>query len=167
MSIISKMAKPKYEDTFPLLAEGWAREGLIDKQIAKNLGISLAAFYKYQNEHLEFMEAIKRGKAPVDVEVENALLERAKGFDYEETQIEFKPKEADEKEAKPMKIKKITKKVLADPVSIIFWLKNRKPKKWRDRHEMAVGGSEELPPIAVVPCKAAKDSMAKAGEKNG
>lgn len=159
------MAKMKYNDNFPLLAEGWAREGLIDKQIAKNLGISLAAFYKYQNEHVEFMEAIKKGKRPVDREVENALLKRAKGFEYEETTIEFKAGKEEEK-AKPIKMKKVTKNVIPDPVSIFFWLKNRMPKKWRERHEMAVGGSEELPPITVVPCKAAKESMAKTEEKN-
>lgn len=144
------MAKNKYEDTFPLLAEGYARDGLIDKEIAKKLGISLAAFYNYQNEHLEFMEAIKRGKAPVDVEVENALLKRARGFEYEETTVEFKPGKGEEK-AKPIKLKKTTKKVIPDPISIFFWLKNRKPKKWRDRHEMAIGGSEELPPVKIVP----------------
>ena len=62
----------KYEDTFPLLAEGYAREGMIDKEIAAKLGVSEATFYEYQKKYPEFSEAIKRGKKPVDVEVENA-----------------------------------------------------------------------------------------------
>ena len=132
------MAKSKYEDTFPLLAEGYAREGMIDKEIAKKLGICLAAYYKYQNQYIEFMEAIKRGKAPVDVEVENSLLKRTKGFDYEETTVEYKPV-AEGQKASPKSIKKTTKFIVPDVTACIFWLKNRKPDKWRDKQEIEAG----------------------------
>ena len=55
------MAKTKYKpDTFPLLAEKYARDGLNDHQIACNLGISTATFYAYQNKYREFEEAVKR-----------------------------------------------------------------------------------------------------------
>ena len=80
------MSKTKYNpDTFPMLVEGYARDGMIDKDIAKKLGISVATFYNYENKHIEFLEAIKRGKYPVDFEVENSLLKRAKGYSYQET----------------------------------------------------------------------------------
>lgn len=148
------MRKRKYDDNFPLLAEGWAREGLNDQQIAKNLGIGIRTYYEYQKKYPQFSQAIARGKAPVDREVENVLLQRVRGFDYEEVHVKFEPgkgtKGEDGKE-EPVEIKKIKKKVLPDPNSIFFWLKNRMPKKWRERHEMAIGGAEELPPVKIVP----------------
>lgn len=133
------MAKLKYNDTFPLRAEDYARKGLIDKQIAKNLGISEATLYEYQKTYPEFLEALKRGKAPVDVEVENALLKRAKGFEYEEIHTEYRlpPGETkvDEK-AKPNIIKRIKKIVVPDVTACIFWLKNRRKETWRDMRDL-------------------------------
>ena len=146
------MAKPKYEDTFPLRAEGYAREGLTDKQIAKNLGISHETLYQYQKKHSEFSDALKRGKAPVDIEVENALLKRARGYEIEEVTVEYKPgkdgKDGEEK-AKPTSIKKVKKQVLPDPTSMIFWLKNRLRKKWRDDRALMLSGDKDKPPIKI------------------
>ncbi len=79
------MAKEKYRDDFPLLAEGYAREGMIDVEIAAKLGINKDTLYKYQKKYPEFLESIKKGKAPVDFMVENALLKRALGYEYVET----------------------------------------------------------------------------------
>jgi hypothetical protein len=137
------MAKLKYDKDFPIRAEGLARQGMIDKQIYKALGISHETFYRYLKIYPEFSEALKKGKSPVDTEVENALLKRALGYEYEETMIEYKPPEGgkDEKDktAKPVAIKKTMKQVIPDVTAQIYWLKNRRPDKWRDRHEMGIG----------------------------
>jgi hypothetical protein len=131
--------KEKYEDTFPLMAEDYARRGLIDKQIAKNLGISVDTLYEYQKKYPEFSAAIKRGKKPVDVEVENALLKRALGFNFEETHIEYKPGKKAEDKPIVTHIKKIRKFVVPDTTACIFWCKNRRPKQWRDKHDIDFG----------------------------
>ena len=56
------MAKSKYDpETFPALAEGYAREGLIDKEIAAKLGVGEDSFHEYLKRHSEFSESIKRG----------------------------------------------------------------------------------------------------------
>lgn len=137
------MAKRKYDKTFPTRAEGLARQGLINKQIAKHLGISEDTFYDYLKIFPEFSEALKKGKSPVDTEVENALLKRALGYEYEEVMVEYKPpkggRKEDDKTAKPVSIKKTKKQVIPDVTAQIYWLKNRRPDKWRDRHEMGVG----------------------------
>lgn len=74
-----RKVKPKFE-----LIEAWARNGLTDEQIAKNLGISKTTFYKYLKEHNELSELLKRNKEVVDVQVENALLKRALGYSCNE-----------------------------------------------------------------------------------
>lgn len=75
------MAKPKYEKWLTeeglIKLEGWARDGLTDEQIAHNMDISVATLYNYKKNHLEILEALKRGKEVVDYEVENALLQSA------------------------------------------------------------------------------------------
>ena len=139
------MAKCKYNDTFPLLAEGMARRGMTDEQIAEKLGISVETFYQYVKRYPEFSESLKRGKAPVDVEVENALLKCALGFEYEEVTTEFtsieksgqrgkKDEAVKSSNAGEVKIVRKTKKFIVPNVTAqIFWLKNRRPDLWKDR----------------------------------
>lgn len=109
--------------------QGWARNGLTCEQMAHNLGVSLTTFYKYQAQETEFANAIKKGKEVVDFEVENALLKRALGYDYEETKVEKSDKDG-------VKVIKITKHMPPDVGAAAFWLKNRKPTEWRDRKEV-------------------------------
>ena len=59
------------------LIEGWAREGLSDEQISRNLGISKVTFYKYKSSCSELNERLKKSKEVVDYEVENALYKSA------------------------------------------------------------------------------------------
>ena len=57
------MAKSKYETHVKdklILIEGWARDGLTEAQIAKNLGISIDTFYTYKKKYTEFFEVLKR-----------------------------------------------------------------------------------------------------------
>ena len=98
------MGKSKFEEIkekFPLI-EGWAKEGLTDEQISRNLGISKVTFYKYKASCSELNELLKRSKEVVDYEVENALYKSA---------------------------------MSGNVSAMIFWLKNRRPDKWRDRKE--------------------------------
>lgn len=120
--------------------EGWAREGLTDAQIAAKMGITAACLYNYQTRFVEIFDALKRGKAPVDIEVENMLLKRAMGYTYTETTEEvYTLDEIDPKTGKPKikekHVKRVTKELPPDTTAQIFWLKNRRPDLWRDRHE--------------------------------
>lgn len=128
------MAKGKYQEWLEpeglLRIEGWARDGLTDEQIANNIGISVSCLNNWKNKYVEILESLKRGKEVVDRQVENALLKRALGYEYTETTREYIP------ELNEMKTtKKVTKQVAPDTTAQIFWLKNRKPDKWRDKQE--------------------------------
>lgn len=129
---------------------GFAREGLSDEQIALKMEISLSTFYEWQNKYPDFSDAIKKGKAPVDIEVENALLKRALGYDYEEviTEIEEIPagKGPDGQQIIRQKkhIRKITKHQPGEVSAQIFWLKNRRPGRWRDKIETVPETANDL-----------------------
>lgn len=124
---------------------GWARDGLTDEQIAANIGINRATLYEWYNRHPDIANAVKKGKEPVDTQVENALLKRALGYDYEETITEVE----DLGGGKTKKhVRRVTKHVPADTTAQIFWLKNRKPKQWREKTEAAVSVDvEDLSPL--------------------
>lgn len=123
------MAKSKWETHVKdklILVEGWARDGLTDEQIAKNLGIGIRTFYEYKEKYPHFSQSLKRGKEVVDTEVENALLKRALGYTYDEETYE-------ELSDGTSKSKVVTKHIPGDTTAQIFWLKNRKPGVWRDK----------------------------------
>lgn len=122
-----------------LTLEGWARDGLNDEQIAHNIGIATGTLYEWKNRFPELAEAIKKGKRPVDVQVENALYRSALGFK--------------QKIRKPIKLRRKDGSEYIDygeeeiyvPPNItaqIFWLKNRKPEFWRDKPVAPVKAQE-------------------------
>lgn len=124
------MARGKYEywlteDGLTLL-EGWARDGLTDEQIANNIGITAKTLYEWKNRYREICKALKKGKEVVDIQVENALLKRALGYDYQEERIEKSEKDG-------TKVVQTLKHIPPDTTAQIFWLKNRRPDKWRDK----------------------------------
>ena len=131
------IAKSKYEtDVKPRLIEieAWKRDGLTDEQIFKNLGISRDTFYKYKEKYTDFSDALKKGKEVADIEVENALFKRAIGYKYKEVIKEVK--EIDGK--KTTYIKEVVKEMPGDVGAQIFWLKNRKSSKWKDKQDIDI-----------------------------
>lgn len=113
-----------------LTLEGWAREGLNDEQIAHNIGIHVGTLYEWKKKYRELDEAIKRGKRPVDIQVENALYRSALGF----KQTLKKPVKLRRKDGSEY-IEYADEEVYIAPqiTAQIFWLKNRKPEFWRDK----------------------------------
>lgn len=107
-----------------LKLEGWARDGLTDEQISRNMGIAYSTFREWKKKYSAFSAVLKRTKDVVDREVENALFRRAMGYKYDEVTYE-----------RGEEVKRVTKEVAPDITAQIFWLKNRKPAEWRDKIE--------------------------------
>lgn len=126
------MVKPRLESV-----RSWRRvDDLTEAEIAKRLGISVATLENYKNQHLEFLGAIKETPDVAIAEVENALLKRAKGFEYEEEEIIVD-------NSGKKRIKKTTKQVVPDPASIFFYLSNRKPSHWRQPSRYDTGDASD------------------------
>ena len=136
------MAKSKYEShVLPKLdlVEGWARDGLSDEQIAHNLGIAYSTLKSYKSDYEALSAALARGKEVVDLEVENALLKRAKGYKYTEVTTE-------ERLTRGGEIITLTKRVVRDvppdPTSMMFWLANRRRDRWAYKPQPEAGTDE-------------------------
>lgn len=143
------MAKGKFEKWLTveglLQIEAWARDGLTEEQIAANMGIVRSTLNEWKTKFPDISDTLKRGKAIVDIQVENALLKRALGYTYVETTreqvIDYDPNTG-EKTGSHMEITKtVTKEVQPDTTAQIFWLKNRKPDVWRDKRDVGVEGT--------------------------
>ena len=135
------MAKGKYRDWLEpdtlLLLQAWARDGLTDEQIAKNMGIGRDTLYSWKKKYPDISDALKKGKTVVDIQVENALLKRALGYEY----VEY----SEECSEDGIKKKKTVKHVIPDTTAQIFWLKNRRPDLWRDKRDLEMSGNINNP----------------------
>lgn len=140
------MAKGKYEywlsDDGLLLLQGWARSGLTDEQIAHNMGIAWSTLKEWKNKYSAISAALKKNKDIVDLEVENALLKSAEGYDvYEEVwERQWSNKLGD---FELVLTKRTKKHIPPNQTAQIFWLKNRKPQMWRDKVESHVTATSE------------------------
>jgi transposase-like protein len=125
---IRRGAPSKYSEKFTPKMAGWlARDGATNDEIAAKLEISTVTLYDWIKKYPELSNAIKKGKEVVDREVEDSLLKRALGYDYEKVETEVSI--FGEKEFKKKKVTQMHNP--ADATSMIFWLCNRKPGQWR------------------------------------
>lgn len=133
------MASGKYQQWLEpdglLLLEGWARDGLTDEQIAHNMGCAYSTLREWKDKYPALSAALKRGKEVVDIEVENALLKRAMGYDYVEERVEVNGNGK-------RKVTQTTKHIPGDTTAQIFWLKNRRADRWRDKPTPTAEGNE-------------------------
>lgn len=145
------MAKGKYEkwlepDGLQLLG-AWARDGLTDEQIAKNMGISRSTLNEWKKKFPDISDTLKRGKEVVDVEVENALLKRALGYSTTEVTRE-RALNPETGKVELVVTKAVTKEVPPDTTAQIFWLKNRRPDLWRDKQNVELSSEVASNPFA-------------------
>ncbi len=139
------MAKGRYQEWLTedglLQIEGWARDGLSDLQIAtKKIGIGERTFTEWKARFPAIPAALKKGRAPIDVEVENALYKSAIGY-YVEVNEPIKVKTRKQLAGKGLieeeHIEMAKRQIYVQPQTAaqIFWLKNRRPDRWRDKPE--------------------------------
>lgn len=122
--------KSKYDmvkENFPKIKK-WLKNGVTERQIAKNLGIAMSSWSLYKTQYPELMELIKTGRETVVDDLRGALIKRALGFEYEEKKTYIK---TDEETGKEIRYTEITKKrALPDVAAINLSLKNYDKDNW-------------------------------------
>jgi hypothetical protein len=131
------MGRPsKYQPEHKQIARMMGRLGATDAQLAEAFEVAESTIHLWKKEHPEFSEALKDGKKEADSAVERSLFERATGYSHPEDKI-F------QYEGAPVVVP-TTKIYPPDVTACIFWLKNRKPKDWRDKQEIEHSGEMEI-----------------------
>ena len=120
--------KPEYAEQVYKLAQ----EGFTDKKIAGFFKVREKTINNWKKIHPEFLQSLKRGKDEFDSDViEASLVKRASGYSHPDVHISnYQGK---------ITVTPIIKHYPPDPTSMIFWLKNRRPDRWRDKQSIEVG----------------------------
>jgi len=130
------------------------KQGLTDKQIAEFFNIAESTLNDWKRAHKDFLESITRGKDEFDTSnVENALLKRAIGYEYDEDFVERQSNGV-------TKVRKLKKKMPPDVLAQMFWLKNRNSKRWKDKQEIEHSG-EIKSGVLMVPAGVDKNEWLK------
>lgn len=132
------MARPeKWDDKFLAATEIACRLGATDMELADALGVSVRTINYWRAKKPEFAAAMKAGKDVADERVVRSLFSRATGYECDEVDIRVVNGEV---------VKTPIRKIYPpDSTAMIFWLKNRKPKEWRDKIEQELTGPDGGP----------------------
>lgn len=140
---------------------GWAKEGYIDIEIAKKLGVGETTFYKWKKERPEFEAALLKGKEIANGELVNAAFRNATGYYVTVTEpikrkvlvnvgTEDRPYY---KEEETIEMVTYDKYIPANSTMGIFMLKNRIPDSYRDKQEIKHDGQVGVTFIDDIPAE--------------
>jgi hypothetical protein len=138
----------KYDPANNEAVEKFCKLGATDKELADLLNVNEDTVHEWKKVHPEFSESIKKGKEIADANVADRLYQRAMGFEHdsEEIKVVTEPGKNAGSTVERVPIKKIYP---PDPTSAIFWLKNRRPKEWRDKHEIEMKNAEPITGMVI------------------
>lgn len=127
------MARPtKYQEAYAEQARKLCLLGYTDAELADFFEVSETTINNWKHEFPKFLESIKKGKSFADADIVDNLYNRALGYTTKEKR--------EEKTADGFKEVEAEKHVPGDVTAMIFWLKNRQPKLWRDKQEVEQSG---------------------------
>lgn len=112
--------------------------GMTNDELAQFFEVSPSTVDKWLAEIPAFSCAIKEGRQIADARVVESLYKRATG--YEHADVDIRTVTLPAGGGSEIVQTPIVKHYPPDAASMIFWLKNRQPAKWRDKPEEAGGG---------------------------
>lgn len=116
----------RYNNSLLQKAVEAAEQGAVDWEVAEVIGISPTTLYEWKGKYPEFSKALKEAREVPDQAVEAALFRSAMGYTHREEKIFYSNRTGRVKRIE------VVKHYPPNPAAMIFWLKNRKPKDWRD-----------------------------------
>lgn len=123
-----------YDESFCIQAEKLCKLGATDEELADFFEVTKQTINNWKVVHPEFFSSIKSGKQIADAEVADRLYQRALGYEHNDVHILTVSDGAGAgSHVEQVPIRKIYP---PDPTAAIFWLKNRRPKEWRDKQEI-------------------------------
>ena len=126
--------KSLFREEYILIAKAAARFGAIEEEIADELNIGITTLERWKEKYPEFRGALNVGKQAADDRVERSLYQRANGYSHPAVKV-FMKRDGTTVEHKYIE------HYPPDTTAMIFFLKNRRPDRWRDTQNIdhAVG----------------------------
>lgn len=114
-----------------ILLAGKARECITKRELAEKMGVSENTLYRWMKKYPKIADAVKKGRELTDIEVENAILKKALGFQTKEIKTVKKADGSKE-------VTTVLKSIPPDISAATTWLVRRCPEKWSDRTEASI-----------------------------
>ena len=124
--------RKEFDHLWPLQAAAYFYSGIDETAMAQAFDLTVREFMNICRKHPELARAAKQGK--LDDPVEEALLRRAIGFRQTEVVCEDIVDKSSGESTGTCKKKTVTKEVPPDVRALLFWLKNRRPERWREKN---------------------------------
>jgi hypothetical protein len=134
-----------WKDGYAEMAQKACQAGFTDKELGDLFGVAQRTIDRWKLQHEDFAAALKIGKEPADDRVERSLFHKAIGYQAKAVKI-FPPRGEDNK---PLLVEYV-EQVPPDTIACIFWLKNRRPEKWRDKTEVDHSVNKEKRTLAEI-----------------
>ena len=116
--------KSGFRSEFIRIAFIAAKYGAIEEEIARDLGVSRFTLNNWKHKHPEFANALRTAKEVCDTRMERSLYHRGVGYSHDAVKILVV-------NGKVVKVPYV-EHYPPDSTSMIFFLKNRMPDRWRD-----------------------------------
>lgn len=122
----------KYDPKYAKLATRACLLGASDEVVADLLEVDAVTIWRWRATHEEFCKAFKVGAAEADDIVERSLFMKAVGYQHDAVKIFHQDGQTVQVPYK--------EKYAPDTAAAIFWLKNRRSDRWKDKQEVEVSG---------------------------
>jgi hypothetical protein len=121
-----------------------AKAGKTDVEIAKTIGISARTLHYWKVRNPEFLQSLRESKGVADELVVASLFRRATGYSHPETKVFYNS-------ISGQVVKEtVMKHYPPDVTAMIFWLKNRDSKNWKDTPDSSDDTVEIPQPLYAV-----------------
>lgn len=116
---------------------------MTEVQISQTLGIAYSTFREYKKQYPALNEALKNGRADLVKELKSVLIQKAKGFDYQEKKIikEYVP---DTNVLTVVREEIYIKHAVPDVAALNLLLKNYDADNWSNDPQMLKIRKEEI-----------------------
>jgi hypothetical protein len=125
--------KPKYAE----IVRGMCAQGATRADLADRFGVTIKTIVAWQLEHEEFCNSCKQGREAADDRVEQSFYERAVGYTFDSEKLFMHEGEIIRESLKVH--------VPPDPRAAEFWLRNRRPDRWRDSKQLETRVADDDP----------------------
>jgi hypothetical protein len=122
--------------------------GATDAEVASFFDVSEQTVNAWKVQHPKFLESMRAGKDEADATIADSLYQRARGYSHPEVHVSNYQGE--------VTLTPLTKHYPPDTAAASLWLRNRQPKRWRDKvdHELSGPGGGPIETTNVDPVEA-------------
>lgn len=144
---MSKGRNPLYSEWITedglLQITSWAREGLSDKEIAQQIGVTPRTFSEWKYRFPSISSSIKKARAPMKEKGLQGFFSRTCWQTVTETKKEYITDKEGNITGNSIKVVETTKVIPPDSAILIFAVKNWFPNMYRDRPTEEQSGYED------------------------